>query len=388
MQRIYKLKGVVQPYAWGGKSFIPTLTGQSAGEGKPAAEYWLGAHPSAPSSVCIEGEPLLTDLIRENKQEFLGINPPSLSFLVKLLDVKEMLSIQVHPTSVSAAKGFEKENAAGIPVDADNRNYKDVNQKEEMMIALSEFWLLHGFRTKEGLKDFFSIPEFSGFKTCFEQGGYELLYNTIMRLPQAEVNDVLKPLAERVTILYNKNLLNKNQPDYWAAKALQKYFTNENIDRGIFSIYLLNLVHLGKGEALHQPPGVLHAYLQGQNVEVMSNSDNVLRAGLTTKHIDVEELLTHVRFQETVPDVKPSASVSVYNYSDFSVGHYYLPMSSTILNAPSILLVTQGTVTIAGDQQSEILNAGESVFILPGTTISVEKRGEAEYFLVSGKNKA
>lgn len=389
MQRIYKLKGVVQPYAWGGKEFIPLLTGMSAGAGQPAAEYWLGAHPSAPSIVDIEGEPNLMDLIREKKQDFLGENPSgdssSLSFLVKILDVKDMLSVQVHPSKEKAVKGFEKENAAGIPLSAGNRNYRDANQKEEMMVALSDFWLLHGFRSS--LKEFFSIPEFSPLQRYFDEGGYELLYTTIMRMEQAEVNEMLKPLAERVTLLYNQNTLSKKQPDYWAAKALQKYFTEENIDRGIFSIYLLNLLHLGKGEALYQPPGILHAYLQGQNVEVMSNSDNVLRAGLTNKHVDVEELLSLVRYEAVEPDVKPSASISKYVHNDFEVGHYYLPLNGAVAETPSILLVIHGEIKLIAENSPMVLKSGEAVYILPGTSLSVDNISHAEYFLVSGKNK-
>lgn len=388
MQRIYKLKGVVQPYAWGGKEFIPSLTGMSAGTDQPAAEYWLGAHPSAPSIVDIEGQPTLADLIRENKQDFLGINSAgSLSFLVKLLDVREMLSIQVHPLKEAALKGYEKENAAGISLTAANRNYKDANQKEEMMVALSDFWLLHGFRTTQSLQDVFSIPELSSLSAYFEKGGYEMLYTTIMRMPQAEVNETLKPLAERVTLLYNQGQLSKKQPDYWAAKALQKYFTDGNIDRGVFSIYLLNLLHLGKGEAMYQPPGILHAYLQGQNAEVMSNSDNVLRAGLTNKHVDMEELLSHVSFEATQPDIKPSATISTYSYNDFQVGHYHVALEEYVTDAPAILLVIEGPVTVYSGNKPLTLQNGEAVFVLPATGIRVEAGVDCDYFLVVGKNK-
>jgi mannose-6-phosphate isomerase len=387
VQRIYKLKGVIQPYAWGGSEFIPSITGLPS-NGKPAAEYWLGAHPLAPSVLDVEGQPALPDMIRENPQYFLGNNSStdSLPFLVKLQDVKEMLSIQVHPEKEAAAECFEKENKAGIPLDAPHRNYRDPNRKEEMLVPLSDFWLLHGFRTPDLLKDFFSIPEFARFEEYYNKGGYQLLYTTIMRLPQAEVNEILKPLAERVTLLYHQNTLSKNKPDYWAAKALRNYFSDGNLDRGIFSIYLLNVVHLRKGEALYQSPGVLHAYLQGQTVEVMSNSDNVLRAGLTPKHIDVEELLSHVSYEATVPDIKPSASISRYSYQDFIVEHLHVSLKDDkVLNSPAILLVVEGEVTVTAAEEKVSLKKGSSVYIVPNTTFRAETSPDADYFLVSGK---
>lgn len=392
MQRIYKLKGVVQPYAWGGKDFIPSLTGFSAGAGLPAAEYWLGAHPSAPSVVDIEGEPTLLDLIREKKQDFLGENLSgqydALPFLVKILDVKEMLSIQVHPGRYSAEKGFEKENKASIHLTAAERNYKDPNQKIEVMFALSDFWLLRGFRLPEKLGEFFSVPEFSFMEAWYAEGGYELLYKQIMKMDQTKVNEVLKPLAERVTLLYNENKLSKNDPDFWAARALRTYFTNGNIDRGIFSIYLLNLIHLSKGQCVDQVPGDLHAYLEGQNVEIMSNSDNVLRAGLTNKHVDIEEVLANVCYGGMPVDIHDAEGTTVYSSSDFLAVHFTSPrIGPADTDVPMIVLVIKGSVAVQAGSESVNINSGESVYVVPGSTVQMSASTDVEFFVVSVPKK-
>ncbi|RYZ27358.1 MAG: mannose-6-phosphate isomerase, class I, partial [Chitinophagaceae bacterium] len=152
MNTIYKLKGVVQHYSWGGTDFIPQLLGVSNPEQKPFAEYWLGAHPAAPA--ILESLNLsLHQFISNHPKEALGdqVAPKfgSLPYLFKILDVKQMLSIQVHPSKVAAEEEFEKENKAGVAINAPNRNYKDSNHKPELMYALSDFWLLHGFKKKE-----------------------------------------------------------------------------------------------------------------------------------------------------------------------------------------------------------------------------------------------
>jgi mannose-6-phosphate isomerase len=154
-QRLYPLKGIVQHYAWGGYDFLPQLLLEENKEQKPYAEYWLGAHPNHPSTI-MNGEPVfLSDFINHHADETLGreVNAKfsSLPYLLKVLDVRQMLSIQVHPSKESAVEGYEEENKKGIPVNAPNRNYKDKNHKPELMVALGDFWLLHGFKREEEL---------------------------------------------------------------------------------------------------------------------------------------------------------------------------------------------------------------------------------------------
>jgi len=150
------------------------------------------------------------------------------------------------------------------------------------MLALSEFWLLHGFKPAEELeRTLQAIPELAFLTPVFTKGGYQELYKTVMELPQAEVNRILQPLLDRIIPAYREGKLSQNDEHFWAARAADTYNEPGRIDRGIFSIYLFNLLNLHPGEAIFQAAGLPHAYLEGQNVEIMANSDNVLRGGLT-----------------------------------------------------------------------------------------------------------
>jgi mannose-6-phosphate isomerase len=275
----------VQHYAWGGFNFIPELLSVANKEDKPFAEYWLGAHPNQPSEIIVEGSSLPLDkFIDHNKVATLGTSVAkefnSLPFLLKVLDVRQMLSIQVHPCKKEAETGYVQENKAGISLTAANRNYKDDNHKPELMVALSDFWLLHGFKPEVQLKEALSaIPDFDFMISEFESGGYLGLYKKVMMMEQEEVNGVLDPVISRILPLYENGELSKSHEGFWAARAANTFCSDGNYDRGIFSIYLFNLLHLKKGEGVFQQAGLPHAYLEGQNVEIMANSDNVLRAG-------------------------------------------------------------------------------------------------------------
>ncbi|MBS1974672.1 MAG: mannose-6-phosphate isomerase, class I, partial [Bacteroidetes bacterium] len=170
--------------------------------------------------------------------------------------------------------------------------------------ALGDFWLLHGFKPKNKLITALQgIPELKFLTTVFAQGSYRELYKTVMEMDQGMVNEILQPLIDRIAPAYQRHELQKGDENFWAARAALTYNEPGRIDRGIFSVYLFNLVHLIKGEVIFQGAGLPHAYLEGQNVELMANSDNVLRGGLTPKHINVHELLKHVKFEETVPGI-------------------------------------------------------------------------------------
>ncbi|NDC78804.1 MAG: mannose-6-phosphate isomerase, class I, partial [Chitinophagia bacterium] len=279
---MYLIEGIVQPYAWGGREYIPRLLGLAPDAGKPAAEYWLGVHPGGPSRIWLDGSARtsLPDLIRSDPQRYLGARVlaefENLPFLLKVLDVQGMLSIQVHPTREGAREGFARENALGIPLDAPNRNYRDENHKPEVMVALGEFWLLHGFRCDlEAVLA--SVPELSGLSPILREAGIEGLYRHIMEMPQDAVDALLLPLAQRIVPQYLQDRLARSLPDFWAGRVLAGAAPDfRNIDRGVFSIYLFNVVHMHAGQAIFQGAGIPHAYLEGRNVELMSNSDNVL----------------------------------------------------------------------------------------------------------------
>lgn len=375
--KIFKLQGKVQHYAWGGYEFIPQLLGFENYDHKPCAEYWMGAHQSASGKLEMEHETQSWyDLIQQEPLEHLGENTyrkfGELPYLFKVLDVKEMLSIQVHPTREEAKKGFEREEAAGVPVAAPYRNYKDKNHKPEVMIALGEFWLLHGFKKEKELRQVLdSVPEFNFLNEVFAKQGYYGLYKTVMEMPQQEADDLLLPLIKREI----NSPHTKDQPGYWVSKLYNDSIPGENIDKGIFSIYFFNIVGLKEGEAIFQGAGVPHAYLEGQNIELMANSDNVLRGGLTPKHVDVPELLKHIVFEGIEPNIL-SGNISGHEVlyplpaEDFGIsavklqnGREYLSKS----NAAEIFLVFSGEVSC--DHLS--CKKGEVFVVLPDTEYTI-----------------
>ena len=308
--KVFKLHGKVQHYAWGGTAYIPELLGLENPERKPFAEYWMGAHDNGAAGLEAGEEPAipLNEYIRRHPEASLGSYTTGrfgrMPYLLKILDVKDMLSIQVHPTKRNAELEFAAENKKGVPLNAAERNYKDDNHKPELMLALSEFWLLHGFKPQEELTEvLLAVPELSFLGPVFRRKGYQELYKTVMEMPQAKVNTILQPLLDRIVPLYKEGVLKKSEEHFWAARAALTYNEPGRVDRGIFSIYFFNLLNMHQGEAIFQDAGLPHAYLEGQNVEIMANSDNVLRGGLTPKHVDVPELLKHVRFEATHPRI-------------------------------------------------------------------------------------
>jgi mannose-6-phosphate isomerase len=357
----YELKGEIQPYQWGGNTFLAHLLQVDNAAQKPLAEYWLGAHAQAPAQVDKEGDLLPMDQFLKQYPEWLGTPVKQqfgrLPYLLKVLDVEDMLSIQVHPNKAAAEVAYAREEAAGIPRTAAHRNYKDDNHKPELMVALSEFWLLHGFRAPESMRAILqSVSQLHFLLPIFESGGYRTLYETVMQMSQDEVNSRLRPLLASIVPLYEGDELEQGHPDYWAAKAALTFRSeNGDVDRGIFSVYLLNLVQLQPGEAIFQDAGILHAYLYGQNVEIMANSDNVLRGGLTPKHIDVPELLQHVVFDPVIPEViqakHKNAVEKVYASPapDFQLSVLDMPVGQVYVASPhtaEIFLVMNGKVSL------------------------------------------
>jgi mannose-6-phosphate isomerase len=376
--KLFRLEGKVQHYAWGGYKYIPELLGQPV-TNEPSAEYWMGAHPSAPSTITLEnGTTLLNQLIQQAPTAAVGPAVwerfKELPFLFKILDVKDMLSIQVHPNKAEAEKGFARENAEGIPLNAPYRNYKDNNHKPEVMVALSEFYLLHGFLSEDKLKEILkSTPEFSSLIPVFEKGGYFGLYKHVMEMPQEEVETMLRPLANRVVPEYQANKLPKTAPAFWAARAVvNDPQSSTKLDRGIFSIYFFNIMKTAPGDAVFQDAGIPHAYLEGQNVELMANSDNVLRGGLTPKHVDVPELLKHTRFEAVIPKIIEGNLSSdglerIYPTPapDFEVSKIDLKAGDTYKHtakSAEILILMEGSAVVKDAATSIALHKGQSVF--------------------------
>jgi mannose-6-phosphate isomerase len=388
--KIFKLKGKVQNYAWGGTTFIPQWLGIDNPENKPFAEYWMGAHPSASSTINIHNEEKnLYGLIQNDPDLFIGKKTNKafgeLPYLFKILDVKDMLSIQVHPSKEAAAKGFDEEEANNILITASNRNYKDKNHKPEVMVALSEFWLLHGFLAKDKLlKVLQSIPEFNRFEKIFLDKDYKGLYEHIMLMPQEESDKILSSLIDKEIARKKNNELTKADAGWWVAKLYENEKPSSNFDRGIFSIYLFNKVRTEPGEAVFQGAGVPHAYLEGQNVELMANSDNVLRGGLTPKHIDVPELLKHIAFEGIEPDIMKGTQLTggEINYpcpvKDFGISKIELNIGETYTsttNSLEIIVVIEGEMQVAGTNNLST-KKGEAVALLPAETYSISTSGK------------
>jgi len=304
--KIFPLHSSIQHYAWGDKVFIPELLGIENPEERPFAELWMGAHPDLPSKVEVNGRPVpLNERIDASAEEILGPTVTrdfdgQLPYLLKVLSAAAPLSIQIHPSKERAREGFAREDAAGIPHSARNRNYHDTNHKPELIVALTEFYGLRGFRPlEETTQVLHDIPEFRALAPDFEPTSACLksFYEKIMNLSQDRVDSILAPIIERLTESDQKRAFNRTDREYWVLWADQEYSKNGHRDQGIFSIYLLNLVHLKPGEAMYLPAGVLHAYLEGSGIEIMANSNNVIRGGLTSKHVDVPELLKNVTFE-------------------------------------------------------------------------------------------
>ena len=396
MTGIARLNGTVKHYDWGGTSFIPSLLQVENPAHKPFAEYWLGDHPLADCTIEMEnGEIiLLKDLISKDVEKILGKAVykkfGSLPYLLKALDVKDMLSIQVHPSKKAAEKEFDRENALGIPMDAPTRNYKDRNHKPELLVALGPFWLLHGFKPAEQLEKMLAnTKELAGLLPVFRKLGYEGLYKKVMEMSQEEVNKTLSPLLDRVLPLYHDHKLQRNMEDFWAARAADTFSHDHAIDRGIFSIYFFNLLELKKGEAVFQDAGVPHAYLEGQNVEIMANSDNVLRGGLTSKHIDVNELLKHTKFEATrfrIIKGAKSGHEKIYRTKapDFELSCFDLKPAdrgSFTSQAAEILLLTGGEVDVICGNDKLRLEAGTpSAFVFPNQQVELKALGNATVF--------
>jgi phosphomannomutase len=342
--RPFPLKATAQNYDWGGFRVIPSLLGVDNEARKPFAELWMGAHPKSPSIAELPSDagnavPVPLDrLISRVPGTVLGADAVrmfggKLPYLFKVLDARCMLSIQAHPSKAQAEEGFARENEAGIPPSSPRRGYADDNHKPEAHVALSDFWMLHGFRPLEEIAVIFGvetgggsepptrapelgtvIPEFAarlgkaGKEDAERRALLRELYARIMTMPQEDVDRALDPLADRLS---NAPPMDMESPDFWALEAFRRHPRGGGgRDRGIFSIYMLNLLHLRPGQGTFQAAGRLHAYLRGTNVEIMANSDNVLRGGLTTKHVDAAELLEILVFDSGAPEILEGKPVS------------------------------------------------------------------------------
>ena len=392
---IYRLTGQVQHYAWGGKNYIASLIGLNSAKDQPCAEWWLGAHPSVPSEIeNVTGKQSLIEFLSQNPtalgqashQQF----GDELPYLLKILDVEKPLSIQLHPTKAQAEKGFEAENAKGVSLTDSTRTYKDRNHKPEMMIALSDFWLLHGFKIKSQILATLNVrPSLQPLAEKLGKQSLAEFYADVMLADQSTLANWLLPIIEVNQQPYKNGELTLDNPDYWVLYTMEAMaISPEKLDTGLVCFYLFNIVHLKEGEGIFQDAGIPHAYLRGQNVELMACSDNVIRGGLTPKYVDIAELLKIVDCREVTPQIISAApqNQSEFTYKtpvkDFALAQIRVePQQHTELNLQSagILLVMQGELKIQEKSTALTLKQGESAFITADSNVEImsEKGGYA-----------
>jgi mannose-6-phosphate isomerase len=373
-----RLANTVRPYAWGSTTAIPELLGV-APTGEPQAEMWMGAHPGAPSRVTRGGEAdqPLSDVIAAAPERELGEAAvakfgPRLPFLLKLLAAAAPLSLQVHPDLAQARDGYGAEENAGVPVDAPHRNYKDANHKPELICALTPFDGLCGFRAPAAAAELLAGLEVDSLKPYVDllhaQPEDAALREVLTAVLTADPQEMAATVAEAAAAAERLG------GAYAPYAEIARHYPG---DPGVIAAMLLNHIQLQPGEALFLGAGVPHAYLDGLGVEIMANSDNVLRCGLTPKHVDVPELLRIVRFEATEPAVlRPEASPSgeeVYDtpIDEFRLSRYVLAPDAeprdVTASTPQILLCTAGGVT-AGELR---LAPGESAFVPAGEKVEI-----------------
>ena len=405
--RLLRLKPAVQNYAWGGYDFIPALLGQANEARTPHAELWFGAHPLAPAAVAFpSGDVSLAALFDHAARALVGSDivarfGPTLPYLLKVLDVRSMLSIQAHPDARQAGEGFEREDGLGVARSAPNRSYRDATHKPEAAVALTDFRMLFGFRplgaiaaTLQEVPELGHVFRAAGVGRPEETEGeasrewLRSAYGAVMRLPQPAIDEALTPLAERLADSDAGARLDPSTPDFWAARAARQFHpAHGRVDRGLISIYLLNLVRLSAGEGTFIPAGVLHAYLEGVVVEIMAASDNVLRGGLTPKHVDVDELLRVVRFASTTPRplhaLREATGEQVYPTpaAEFRLGRLDLSPGERFSPGPvsgaDVLLVLEGEARVLAAGEGLLLVRGAAVLATAGLDYTVEARQPA-----------
>ncbi|MFI8005704.1 mannose-6-phosphate isomerase, class I [Streptomyces sp. NPDC086010] len=378
-----RLSNTVRPYAWGSTTAIPELLG-TAPTGEPQAEMWMGAHPGAPSRIdrpTAPGERSLTDVIEADPERELGPAAvrafgPRLPFLLKLLAAGAPLSLQVHPDLAQAQQGYADEERRGIAIDAPHRTYKDANHKPELICALTPFEGLCGFRRPAEAADAIAALGVDSLKPYVDllraRPEDAALREVLTAILTADPDDMAGTVAEAAEAA--ERLGGAHAP---YAQIAHHYPG----DPGVIAAMLLNHVRLQPGEAMFLGAGVPHAYLGGLGVEIMANSDNVLRCGLTPKHIDVPELLRIVRFEASEPGIlRPEASPAgeeLYEtpVDEFRLSRYVLSAGGAPVElpagAPQILLCTAGSPQ-AGETT---LAPGESVFVPADETVEVSGTG-------------
>ncbi|MBT2503098.1 mannose-6-phosphate isomerase, class I [Curtobacterium sp. ISL-83] len=380
-------------YAWGSVTAIPELLGRTV-TGAPQAELWLGAHPGSPSVVVnpatVGGADTLLDWIGAEPETALGAGRTGLPFLLKVLAAAAPLSLQAHPTPEQAREGYEREDAAGIALDDPARNYKDPFPKPELVVALSDrFEALSGFRpVAETLADVDVLDQDTGRLGALMVHLQHGLEDTVRWLETADPSALaIVQAAGDLAATLDDALATPNTA---TVRDLARSYPG---DPGVVVSLLMHRVTLSAGQAMYLPAGNIHAYLDGLGIELMAPSDNVLRGGLTPKHVDVPELLRVLDFTAyPAPLLEPEhLAPGVDRFAPADVGYALIrvtgggrptgPAAGGVapLVGPSIAVCTEGAVTLVGATSATLLRRGEACFITPDEgDVTVEADGSPD----------
>jgi mannose-6-phosphate isomerase len=400
MNKIELLKNSIKEYSWGSRTAIPELLGKKTPCDKPQAELWIGAHPLASSTVKTGGkwEPL-SDLIKKYPAEILGRMTAKkyggqLPFLFKVIAASEPLSIQAHPNLIQAKKGFKRENRLGISLDSFNRNYKDENHKPECVCALSDFEALCGFRSVSEIVFLLTKTcpgtlnkQINELKTNPNPFGLKSFFTAVMTMDFDRNKSVISEATGNSRVFADENPAFK-----WVLALAGKYPSNI----GVIAPLFLNYIYLKPGQAMFLQAGELHAYLNGVALELMANSDNVIRGGLTAKHVDVEELSNILRFRS----LKNKIILPKKNKKE---GIYKTPAEEFVLSVISvykdnaytgskkrnveIILCIEGKAVITGSEDDKFnISKGKSV-IIPASVKKYSISGKATLYKAAVNTK-
>src|SRR3954453_11015633 len=381
---MWSLMNTVRHYPWGSRTVIPELLGEPSPADRPYAELWMGAHPDAPS-VLSNGTPL-DKAIEENPELMLGAEVRKqfgdrLPFLMKVLAADRPLSLQAHPTTEQAQAGFAAEEAAGVPRDDPKRTFKDPFHKPELLLALTPVEALCGFRPVEESLHCLAKLQVSELKptiAALARGGLRAAIPQLIAL-SPDVRSVLveavAAAASRFVAAHDPEFINTYR---WAVSLAETYPG----DPGVVISLMCNHLKLAPGEAVFLPAGNLHAYLSGAGIEVMAGSDNVLRGGLTAKHVDLAALIEVLDFTDgRVPVLHPVLGPGGLRYpvpvEDFDLTRCQLAAPSGVLTprGPQLLLCTEGSAVLASADGELKLDKGQSAFVPAGAPVAAAGPG-------------
>lgn len=370
----FLMSNTIQNYAWGSIDSFSQLFDIANPQQQPQAELWMGAHPNGCSQVDYQGQKTrLSDLIASDPAHFLSANTEQtfgeLPYLFKILAAEQALSIQVHPSKSEAEQGFAKENAAQIPLTAAHRNYKDPNHKPELVYALTDYQAMNGFRPINEIVEHFQRLAIEPLQPLLEhleqhqtEAGLKRFFTELLSFSGSE-----KQVAIEQLMAYAQT-----HHEHALCQLIIRLSETYPHDIGLFAPLILNVLTLKPGQAMYLDARTPHAYLKGTGLEIMANSDNVLRAGLTPKHMDITELAKCTQFTEKpastlllTPKITDDALLFPVPVTDFKFAIYPQPKQCRVnVSSAQILLAIDHDATLtAADGQSITIHKGESVFI-------------------------